>query len=234
MQLTKKKYMTNFILIILMVMGSIFSLKTVHSQTINYKSQSLFIYKFTKYIYWPETKTKEDFIIREKKAHGNKYDYSKVEYVGCKTKVIIICRKHGEFEQVPEYHSCGYGCSKCGGSLPLNTKTFIKKATKIHGDKFNYSKVKYVNYKSEDKQYFGGFVNLAQSNINQVFEEFCTRLSLKHDENTHNIITKHFSDKNSDSDWKKRTDLLKEYFLVLGLYELYPYAARLPYQSRFG
>nr|DAW74796.1 MAG TPA: Protein of unknown function (DUF723) [Ackermannviridae sp.] len=44
-------------------------------------------------------KTKEEFIQGARKKHGNKYDYSKVEYVNSKTKVCIICSKpgHGEF-----------------------------------------------------------------------------------------------------------------------------------------
>ena len=42
-----------------------------------------------------------DFIIRAKEVHGDKYDYSKVEYVNNKTKVCIICPEHGEFWQRP-------------------------------------------------------------------------------------------------------------------------------------
>ena len=45
--------------------------------------------------------------------HGDKYDYSKVEYVNNHTKVCIICPKHGEFWQRPILHMNGYGCPKC-------------------------------------------------------------------------------------------------------------------------
>lgn len=41
--------------------------------------------------------TTEEFIERARKIHGNKYDYSKVNYVNAKTKVCIICPIHGEF-----------------------------------------------------------------------------------------------------------------------------------------
>jgi len=57
--------------------------------------------------------TTEDFIKRAKKVHGEKYDYSKVECTGNRTKVIIICKKHGEFLQSPHDHLRGSGCSKC-------------------------------------------------------------------------------------------------------------------------
>ena len=46
--------------------------------------------------------TKEIFILKSQNKHGDKYDYSKVEYVGNKNKVIIICSKHGEFSQRPK------------------------------------------------------------------------------------------------------------------------------------
>lgn len=49
-------------------------------------------------------KTKEEFIKEARKVHGDKYDYSKIEYVNNSTKVKIICRKHGEFWQTPSNH----------------------------------------------------------------------------------------------------------------------------------
>lgn len=57
--------------------------------------------------------TKEEFILRSRKIHGDKYDYSKCIYIDNRTKVCIICRKHGEFEQNPSNHMKGYGCKKC-------------------------------------------------------------------------------------------------------------------------
>ena len=58
----------------------------------------------------PKRFTKEDFIERAKKAHGDKFDYSKVEYINIETKVCIICPKHGEFWQRPNDHIRGIGC----------------------------------------------------------------------------------------------------------------------------
>ena len=89
--------------------------------------------------------TNSIFIKRSKKSHGDKYDYSKVNYIDCYTKVIIICPKHGEFEQLPRFHLEGKGCKKCGGSEKLTTEEFINKANKIHNNKYDYSKVNYIN-----------------------------------------------------------------------------------------
>ena len=56
--------------------------------------------------------TKENFIERAKNVHGDKYDYSKVEYKNARTKVCIICPIHGEFWQVPSSHLKGIGCPR--------------------------------------------------------------------------------------------------------------------------
>ena len=60
--------------------------------------------------------TKELFIKLSKKIHGNKYDYSKVEYINNHTEVCIICPKHGEFWQKPNVHLLNHGCPKCSSS----------------------------------------------------------------------------------------------------------------------
>ena len=85
------------------------------------------------------------FIEEAKKVHGDKYDYSKAKYTKAIEKVCIICPIHGEFWQTPNSHLRGQGCPKCGGSKQLTTKEFIGKAREIHGDKYDYSKVEYVN-----------------------------------------------------------------------------------------
>ncbi len=96
----------------------------------------------------------EYFIICAKEKHGNKYDYSKVDYKSSKDKIIIICKIHGEFKQDTSNHLQGQGCKKCGKiNISIlrksNTKEFIEKVIKIHGDKYDYSKVDYKS--SKDK-----------------------------------------------------------------------------------
>lgn len=84
-------------------------------------------------------------MIKAKAIHGNKYDYSKVNYVNTKEKVCIICPTHGEFWQRPNGHLNGLGCDKCGKTYSYTTEEFIEKAKQIHGNKYDYSKVKYIN-----------------------------------------------------------------------------------------
>jgi len=97
----------------------------------------------------PRKYTTEDFIKKAKEIHKNKYNYSLVDYIGTNIKVKIICPIHGVFEQLPRSHII-YGCKKCGNEnaakvLSSSVEEFIKKATKIHGNKYDYSLVEYVN-----------------------------------------------------------------------------------------
>jgi hypothetical protein len=89
--------------------------------------------------------TTKEFIEKAKAVHDDKYDYSKVEYVNCNTKVCIICPEHGEFWQKPSNHLSGQGCPKCVGNEQSTTEDFIRRAKAVHGDKYDYSKVEYVN-----------------------------------------------------------------------------------------
>ena len=91
----------------------------------------------------------EYFIIKAQKIHGDVYDYSKVEYINNTTNVIIICKKHGQFEQQPSNHLMNRGCVHCGrertGKINSSDQdTFITKAKEIHGELYDYSKVEYV------------------------------------------------------------------------------------------
>lgn len=92
-----------------------------------------------------------DFIKKAKKIHGDKYDYSKVKYLNNSTKVLIICPKHGEFHQKPNNHLNGNSCPNCKHNHKKNNIEFIKKSKKIHGNKYDYSNVEYLNSKSKIK-----------------------------------------------------------------------------------
>lgn len=89
--------------------------------------------------------TTYEFIKRAKEVHGDVYDYSFVNYLDCKSKVKIICFEHGVFEQQPTRHLIGNGCPICKGGVKINKDEFIKRAEKIHGNKYDYSHVEYVN-----------------------------------------------------------------------------------------
>lgn len=92
--------------------------------------------------------TTEQFIEKAKRIHGEKYIYSKVNYINSKTKVCIICPEHGEFWQTPHLHLLGQGCSKCGRITAHKKQIFsqeqvLKMFYDIHHDKYDYSKVVY-------------------------------------------------------------------------------------------
>lgn len=102
------------------------------------------------YCYSKTLLSNDEFIKRALIQHNNKYDYSKVVYSGSNTKVTIICSIHGEFEQTPSSHLGGFGCSKCRydkikSLLSGNLTNFIEKSKAIHGDKYDYCKVNYIN-----------------------------------------------------------------------------------------
>ena len=89
-----------------------------------------------------------EFISKARLIHGDKYDYSKVNYVNNSTKVCIICPEHGEFWQSPSAHIYQkQGCPKCGliksKERKKTTEQFIAEARAVHGDKYDYSKVVY-------------------------------------------------------------------------------------------
>lgn len=85
--------------------------------------------------------TTEEFIIRAKTVHGDRYDYSNVDYKGGRKNVNIICRLHGEFKQSPFNHIFQRSnCPECVGKKRLTTEIFIKMAKEIHGEKYNYNK----------------------------------------------------------------------------------------------
>ena len=92
----------------------------------------------------------DEFIKKANEIHGiGTYDYCKVNYINSQTKVEIICQKHGSFWQTSNSHLCGQGCPKCSGNYNQTTEGFIEKAKEIHGDKYDYSLVKYKDLKTK-------------------------------------------------------------------------------------
>ena len=113
-----------------------------------------------------QTMTREQFIEKAKKVHGNKYDYSLVDYNGSYNKIRIICPKHGVFEQSAYTHLQGNGCPRCAierikEKEKLGKEKFIEKAKKIHGNKYDYSLVEYINKDTK--------VKIICKNCNRIF-----------------------------------------------------------------
>jgi hypothetical protein len=96
----------------------------------------------------PKSST-EEFIRKAKYIYGDKYDYSKVDYNGNKTKVCIICHEHGEWWMSPNNHLRGHSCPGCYGTPKRTNVEFVQKSRIIHGDKYDYSKVDYTGIKNK-------------------------------------------------------------------------------------
>lgn len=88
-------------------------------------------------------KTVESFIQLAMDKHGERYDYSLVNYVDRETKVCIICRKHGEFMQTPASHISGKGCPKCVKNRSYTYNEFVAESRLVHGDKYTYDEHTY-------------------------------------------------------------------------------------------
>lgn len=92
--------------------------------------------------------TTEAFIVKAKKVHGDRYDYSASAYLRSNTKISIICSEHGHFQQTPGNHLQGMGCLFCGFKNAgqyhkKDTESFIAEAKAIHGDLYDYSLTQY-------------------------------------------------------------------------------------------
>lgn len=98
----------------------------------------------------PRKKTLKEFIEKAKEIHGNKYDYSLVNYKDNKTSITVICPTHGEFSIRPDIHLWQQqGCRSCGyernsQNFKHSLKQFVEKANKIHNLKYSYEKAIYI------------------------------------------------------------------------------------------
>lgn len=116
--------------------------------------------------------TTKEFVSKCKQIHGSKYDYSLVEYSTAFEPVIIICPIHGPFKQDASNHlHHKAGCKKCGATnVKLSANEFIKRARTIHGKKYDYSQVNYINTDTKVKiicKIHGGFLQNPSSHVNQ-------------------------------------------------------------------
>lgn len=75
----------------------------------------------------------KQFIKESNKVHKNRFLYNKVEYIATNKKVIITCKKHGDFKQEPRSHLRNIGCPKCK----------LSKGEKKIMDYLNENKIKY-------------------------------------------------------------------------------------------
>ena len=145
-------------------------------------------------------KTTDQFIKDARAIHGDKYDYSKVNYINNITKVEIICPIHGSFWQHPVHHLSGRGCPECGritraSKMTSDTKTFIEKAKIIHGDKYDYSKTNYIGHNLPVEiicPIHGSFIQRASAHL---YNEGCPQCGIEHTASLKRLTTKDFIQK---------------------------------------
>lgn len=93
---------------------------------------------------------KNAFVTKARQVHGKAYDYSKTVYKDARSKLIIVCRKHGPFQQEAFSHLRGIGCPRCGVERrglqrrQEAANAFVAKARKVHGRKYRYDKTVYA------------------------------------------------------------------------------------------
>ena len=93
----------------------------------------------------------DEFIEKAKQRYGDAFDFSKTKYINSQTNVTITCKIHGDFTINPNFFLNGsiYGCPKCSGLRGWDNEKFIEKAKEVHGNKYDYSKVNYVNKRTD-------------------------------------------------------------------------------------
>lgn len=93
--------------------------------------------------------TQEEFIAKAKGKHGDRFSYEKTKYVSAHKKLTVTCAIHGDFQVTPANLIHKIACKGCAidaksEKLSLTRDDFISRAKERHGDKYDYSKVKYT------------------------------------------------------------------------------------------
>jgi very-short-patch-repair endonuclease len=115
------------------------------------------------------TSITEAWVERARAIHGDKYDYSKARYVSYRSKIIIICPIHGQFQQPFSSHMSGSGCQKCNRYALMDTDEFIRRAKLKHGTKYDYGNVKY--------EHSNDYINIKCNKCGRIFtQQACNHL----------------------------------------------------------
>lgn len=141
--------------------------------------------------------TQKIFILRANEIYNHLYDYSHTKYVNSISKINVICKKHGIFEQTASDHLRGrIGCNKCvrDNSL-LNTDNFINRANILHNYKYDYTKTIYRGMGKPIKiicKKHGAFKQTPRLHIKRKGEK-CPKCNKHHNVGkSHNKITKEY------------------------------------------
>ncbi len=137
------------------------------------------------------SKTTDYYVDELKVKYGNQYDFSLVVYKGIKSKVKIICHKHGIFEKNPNDLLSGSACKKCYyESISLNRELFIEKAQAIHGNRYDYSKVEYHNNSTNITIICPDHGEYLQKPASHLNNKHCPKCKPNHKMNTNDFIIK--------------------------------------------
>ena len=138
------------------------------------------------------TITKEKFIERANIAHSGKYDYSNVHFVNLHDKIEIICPIHGKFEQCVQTHLNGHGCPQCAiDDTKLTKDEFVKRASEIHNNKYNYEMAQVNGYKQTVEiicPQHGGFRQTIESHLKGCGCPKCGRIISKNEQEIYEYV----------------------------------------------
>jgi len=167
------------------------------------------------------TLTQDEYIERASIIHINKYDYSLVEYKNSRTKIKIICKKHGVFIQNPQTHLEGHGCKSCKNSrnenmiekfLIFNKIEFIKEKTfeeckfkgKLRFDFYLPNQNTCIEYDGkqhhESIEYYGGLEKLKVTKLrDDIKNQFCLEnninlIRINYRDDTYKKLLENFAD----------------------------------------
>jgi hypothetical protein len=138
--------------------------------------------------------TREEWIKKAIKIHGNKYNYNKVVYKNNRTKVLIICPEHGEFWQEPVNHvrTLSHGCRKCADeenaeNNRMTKEEFVERANKVHNNFYSYKDSIYINFKSNLKIVCPEHGEFWQAPKNHLYDHGCRLCGINKFINTQKI-----------------------------------------------
>ena len=181
--------------------------------------------------------TKEEFVEKARKVHGDRYDYSLVEYVNSLTKVCIVCPVHGRFWQTPGVHiNQRSGCNKCGQEVTnrKNTKFSPERLIETNrewGRNYDFSKFVYEGYDA-----YGTVICPEHGEFKQSYHHLCRGNGCPVCGNSRNVaelrLKKRLEDVFGCVEYQKTFDWLRNKHILKYDFYLPDYNVAIEYQGR--
>ena len=187
--------------------------------------------------------TTEEWLVKARETHGDRYDYSEVEYINSYTKVKIRCYEHGIFLQTPNTHSSrGSNCPECRDAARFGkshsrrtTEEWIEIAREIHGERYDYSEVNYINNYTHVKircQQHGMFPQ--RPNSHTVFKSGCPDCADNNRRLSNEDIITQFREVHGDRYDYSKVDYRNDYTRVVIICDVHGEFPQLPYSHKNG